>query len=707
MQKLRTGWNAPAMAGALMAGVMALGSACIEPPIEADYPNQVNDNPPVNFDNPIVVIVDEDGIGTMSGLVRNWATNAPVSDVTFGSYGVTPPVAGSADANGIFGVDVAVASNFWMSTYKTGYAYTWTAIQMPNGDYDKDVYAVSETDIDAWATAFGVTQYADCGVVVATAKNNANSPQAGVDYLRLNGVDADGPYYFDALGQPYPTGEATQESGRAVFFNVCETGTQAITDGYDLQLSAAQGPYTAPIPTITKAFGGGVTVANISVVPGDGPIVEPEPEPVIDFPTEIMPIFTNYQCAACHAEGGTAAGSGLYFNVAPQNVYDALRTGTSRVNIQNPEASYVLAYPLIIDPPNGGHPNASWTTQDPAYQKLLQWVTSGAPYGVNPPPPLEVEVAFDEDVYPIFQVYDPVNYPYGRSCAGCHDAATYSGNLDLTGGPDVVFQRLVDKNLYNLVNVGQSVLLTKALGQGHGGGVQFVDNTDPDYQTIYQWIAQGAQYDVVIVPDPDIPVDVDFNYDMQYRFATNTCLGCHNAVDQQGGLSLEGNPYQVCQTAQGLVTADYAQSPLFIEPNAAYPDAVHGGGKPIANNDTPYALYLRGWIDEGYECDNAIPPVAFSTDIAPLFAGALNCTGCHNAVDPDGGLSLEGAPQEVYDNIVAAGALVAYEPKNSDLLAKPFDVYAVGNHPENRAVQTYYREFQVILDWVMEGGQYQ
>ena len=270
-----------------------------------------------------------------------------------------------------------------------------------------------------------------------------------------------------------------------------------------------------------------------------------------------------------------------------------------------------------------------------------------------------------------------------------------------------MFQRLVDKNLYNLVNVGQSRLLTKALGQGHGGGIQFTDNTDPDYQTIYQWIAQGAQYDVVVVPNPNIPADVDFNYDMQYRFATNTCLGCHNAVDQQGGFSLEGAPYAVCQTAQAKVTADYAASPLFTEPNAYYPDVVHGGGKPIANNDTPYALYLRGWIDQGYPCDNAIPPVAFSTDIAPLFAGALNCTGCHSAADPDGGLSLEGAPQTVYDNLVAAGAITAYEPKNSGLLSRPFDVYAVGNHPANRAVQTYYREFQVILDWVMEGAQYQ
>jgi|GEM_PF-2317337 len=693
--------------------------------LEPDVQPQVIDYDDVTPRNPVrdaedigpPPVVVPDGIGTLSGNVRNWVSNEYAGDFTLSSYGLSPPLSGSADNGGAYSVDVQVAGTFYASTYKEGYERAYTKVTMPAGDYTATLYAVSSTDNDNWYTTFNKTPEAGCGTLLVTTRGIDGQPQNNVTGLRLGGVPAyEGPYYLDDYSQPDNTLDGTSASGRAVFLNVC-----GIIDGLDVSVSADEGPYVSGL-AYASVFTDAIAFAEVNVFDNPNGVdpVEPEPEPppvdIIDFPTEIFPIFQAYGCAACHSAQGTAAGSGLYFDVAPENAYAALREGTSRVNLADPAASYVLSYPLIAQPPNGGHPNGSWTTVDAAYQDLLQWIEQGAPYGVEEPPPPVEPVVF-EDVYHRFQTYDAQTYPYGRGCTACHNAQQAAGGLDLTGGPDAVFQRLVDGNLYNLQDVSSSRILREPYcgpdycandpvdPVTHSGGRIFYTPDDPDYQLIYQWIAQGALHDVEPPPpEPVIPTDVDFNYDFQYRLSTRTCTGCHNVQSASGGLNLEGTPYDVCTTVQGLVTPnDYANSIFFTKANAYYDQVGHGGGKIIPNNDDPFSLYLRGWIDEGAQCDNTIPPVDFDTQVYPLFAGALNCTGCHSDAQQQGGLSLEGGAEAAFTNLQNSEALTAYQPYNSTLITKPFDVY-VDNHPANRAVQTYYREYQVILDWVMEGA---
>ena len=717
---LRQGFVLTGLLGAL---------ACQPEPVVINYQEEIDLSPIEELPGaPQVQPVDPDGLLPLSGYVRNWVTNDYVGDAQISSYGLATTLEATGDPGGAYSVDVPVAGVFWARTYKQNYAPTYNRINMPAQAYQKDIYAISAADLGTLQAAFGVVQNPDCGMVFVTAKNAANQPQANVDSVELNGFDAQGPYYLDALGNPDPNATYTSSSGRIVFFNVADQGQASLTERAVVPVTALEGTYTGA-PAFVNVFRDSVTVTDYAVVEGEQP-PPPPPQAIVDFPTEIYPLFTAMACAACHYRGGQADGSGLYFSDPPETLYAALRANTDVVNLQDPEASYLLYYPLFADPPNGGHPNASYpTVNDPNYVAIKQWIEGGAVWGVEPPPP-PVEPVYFDAVYERFQTFDATNAPYGRGCADCHNADTYSGGLDLTGGQVVVHQRLVDKNLYD-VNYPErsSILRNPYCGpdycaadpqypETHPTRV-FVQTTDPDYQLIYQWIAQGAYFDPNLVdeppppPDPNIPTQVYFSEKIQYRFATRGCLGCHSKADARGGLVLEGSPSEVYQTISDnnlVVANDYANSPLYTKVNAEYPDINHGGGKTIPNAQDPYALYLRGWIEEGAAFDNP-PYVDFEQDVLAAFA-SLGCTGCHDANATQGGLALAyqaGAaypdPQSIYDeltgdNTLAADGYIA----NSYIITKAFDLYPNVNHGGGKkAVAQYYNEFQTLSNWINEG----
>lgn len=680
-----------------------------------DNQRDLRDFPARQYVDPGVV---PNGTSAFTGQVKNYLTAAPVDGVAVATQGITPPVSGTSDGAGSFEITVPVGSVFWVQTYKSGYAYTYDYVNMgaPAPSYEQNLYIVNQTDIDAMATAFGKTQYPGCGVVLATAKV-ANNPQSNVT-VGLTGKDYEGPYYLGPDNTADPNANYTSTSGRFIFFNVCDTGLQTVTNGAIVQLTA-DGEYYAS-PKNIQVFTNGLTVATLTVQAGGGPEPEPDPDNVIDFPTQIMPIFAKFACAGCHADDPNAAayGTGLFFNEYPEEVYYNLTNRPQVVNIQYPDQSYLLTKPLYEDPPD--HPNASFPdTYDPDYLQVLQWIESGAPYGVYPPPDPNVPPDFLADVYPIFQ---------NRNCTTCHDAANPDGGLNLQQ-PAYQVQQYIEQNA--LINIDypeySSLLNNPYCGDNpakcandanrnyetHGTEV-FVTTDDPDYQTIKRWLEYRAPQLEPLVVDYEYAENV-YLEDQIYRFFNLECNRCHSQQIAESGLVLEGTPYQIYQSVtdavnngQVVYAGDAEQSYLYTKPNYYYQDVIHSGPKDVPDRLDNYAKYIGGWIQEG-----AAPPpdvVPTFAEIYPLF-NQMGCTGCHNANDNDGNLNLEydaANPQALYDQ-VRARVDNNYYIAASSIIYKPFAgnnyLYVDQIHSGNkRLIGNYYNEYTLLQSWIAGGA---
>jgi len=713
----------PLAAAALFAAV-----ACESPPIEHEYVDETIAQPGVqlperNYDGTPGPIGDANT--AVSGVVKNLFTGEPVSGATVTATGLVAPIETTGDATtGAYAFDIPIGSVFWAKTYKTDYYYTYDYVDLSQAAaaYEKNLYILSKATIDAIATAHGKVQNPSCAMIIANVKNQANQYQANVDGVTLAaGVTYEGPYYLNATNGADVGRTYTSESGRIIWFNVCDTGALNVTNGKTTLVTPA-GTYYGPAKS-ASLYQGGVTLVNLTVQQGTPP-PPPPLEVIIDFPTEIMPIFAKYACASCHAEGYSAAGTGLYFNENPETVYYRLYSDPQVVNIANPAASYLLTKPLLEDPAN--HPNASFEdTYNPDYVKILQWIESGAPYGVNPPPPVEVELDFAYDIYPIFT---------NRGCVGCH-TGTASGGLDLSLDAATVQNFIINNGLVDYqYNDRSSLLRNPYCGPNYCQADQypethptrvFFQDTDPDYVKIYTWIGQLEPVDPVIVPVFEPYTNVDFAA-QRHRFAVLGCVRCHSKENYQanGYLQLVGTANEVYQSLKdevnnpaAVVEYDYAASNLMTKPNAYYAAVAHTGGKQVADLADPFARYMGGWIEEGANFV-APAPIDFTTDIAPLFGNnSLACIGCHNQADPDGGLALDGTPQEIFDAL--ATRVVANYPAQSLVITKScggynyngqdrcvYD-YNIAHAGQRRNIAQYYAEYQKLADWISEGALFQ
>jgi hypothetical protein len=700
----------------------ALVVGCEGPPPEITYGDTTVASPAVAFQdrNYIDPGAIEGGTSNLNGAVKNYLTQEYVGGVTVTATGVTPPVEVTGDANAAYTMDVPVGSVFWVKTYKTGYKYTYDVADLTQvaAQYTKNLYITSATDIDGLAAAFGKTQNPSCGIILATMKNQADVAQAGVNGVTLSNADAEGPYYLDAANAGAVGATETSASGRMIWFNVCDPGVLTATNGRLVGVSAAGAYYAAP--KSVQIYQNGVTVVTIKVTQGGTPPPPPPDVNIIDFPGEIMPIFAKYGCSGCHAADGTAAATGLYFNANPEAVYYELSTRAQVVNIANPSQSYLLTKPLLEEPPN--HPNASFEdTYNTDYVAILQWIEQGAPYGVNPPPPVEVEYDFAYDIYPIFAA---------RGCTACHTGAG-GGGLDLSLDAATVYANVMAAEIIDYTyNDRSSLLRNPYCGPDYCANDQypeahptrvFYTTDDPDYVKMYTWI---GQLDPVIVVDPIFDPYTNVNFVAQrHRLAVLGCVRCHSKEDyaNAGNLKLAGTAYEVYQSLtdevnnpNAIVEYDYAASNFMTKPNAYYTAVNHTGGKQVADLADPYARYMGGWIEEGAQFVAPLP-IDFATQVAPLFgANSLNCQGCHNIADPDGGLALDGTPQQIFDAL--AGRVVATYPAQSAVLTKSCGGYLYNgadkciydrniNHAgPRRNIAQYYNEFQVLADWISEGA---
>jgi hypothetical protein len=717
MQKIRRHLTTAALFAALV--------ACDTAPIENDYVDTTAPQPGVQLPERDYVTGPGpigDANTLLTGVVKNLFTGEPVSAATVTATGLVAPIETTGDNAGAYGVDIPIGSVFWAKTYKTGYKYTYDYVDLSQAAaaVEKNLYIVNGPALDAIATAHGKVLNPSCATIIATAKNAANTAQANVDGVTLAaGVSYEGPYYLNATNGADTAATYTSASGRMVWFNVCDTGALAITSGKTTLVTPA-GTYYGPAKS-AQLYPGGVSLVNLTVQQGTPP-PPPPVEVIIDFPTEIMPIFAKYACASCHAEGYSAAATGLYFDENPETVYYTLSSRPTVVNIANPSASYLLTKPLLEDPAN--HPNASFEdTYNPDYVKILQWIESGAPYGVEPPPPVEVELDFAYDIYPIFT---------NRGCVGCH-TGTASGGLDLSLDAATVQNFIINNALVDYTYNDRSALLRNPYcGPNYCAADQypethptrvFFQTTDPDYIKMITWIGQLEPVDPVIVDPVFEPyTNVDFAA-QRHRFAVNGCVRCHSKENYaaNGNLMLVGTAQEVYDSLKdevnnpnAVVEYDYAASNLMTKPNAYYVDVVHTGGKLVADLADPFARYFGGWIEEGANLI-APQPIDFATDVAPLFAvNSLNCVGCHNQADPDGGLALDGTPEEIFAAVSAR--VVATYPAQSPILTKSCGGYLyngqdrcifnrdIAHAGQRRNIAQYYAEFQILADWISEGA---
>ena len=225
--------------------------------------------------------------------------------------------------------------------------------------------AVSEMFLARIATSFGVTPTAAKGVLFVRVVDTAGQPKAGVTASNLSVAGASPPKFLDANLMPAAGATSTSSSGWVVFFE--------ITAGVATLAQQATATVTLDMPS-SPINAGAVTIADAKVT--DGPAMLPTN---VSFSTQVVPIFTNRGCVACHSGNGPGKDlGGLMLDGG--NVYKELveERPNTRVKVGMPEASLVLTMPSRESPPDG-HPNITFASaSDPDYLKLLVWIREGA-----------------------------------------------------------------------------------------------------------------------------------------------------------------------------------------------------------------------------------------------------------------------------------------------------------------------------------------
>ena len=77
-------------------------------------------------------------------------------------------------------------------------------------------------------------------------------------------------------------------------------------------------------------------------------------------------------------------------------------------------------------------------------------------------------------------------------CRGCHATGQQAGDTQLVLSGEAAADYLVVSPLVDPAAPASSRLLSKMSGNGHGGGAVYAAGT-PEYQTVLQWIQQGAR----------------------------------------------------------------------------------------------------------------------------------------------------------------------------------------------------------------------
>lgn len=227
-------------------------------------------------------------------------------------------------------------------------------------------YAVKATFVQTLTTGFGVTADASKGILLMHLVGPDGTPKQNIAASNLIVTGASAPHFLDATLHP-STATTSSSSGWAVFFGV-PAGTAQLGQAANQTVTLAMD--AEPIEAAT------VTIAEVTVTDGAPPSLPTN----VSFSQQIVPIFTNRGCVACHSGNGPGKALGnLQLDGGVPKIYSELTVENPlRVQVAMPEKSLVLTMPSAENPPDA-HPNVTFTgPTDPDYEKLLVWIREGA-----------------------------------------------------------------------------------------------------------------------------------------------------------------------------------------------------------------------------------------------------------------------------------------------------------------------------------------
>lgn len=189
-------------------------------------------------------------------------------------------------------------------------------------------------------------------------------------------------------------------------------------------------------------------------------------------------------CASCHAGGALPAATAVYGLSAglANNTADSNVTRT-KVDLANPANSLLIRKALGQANHLGGALIQSGSVQ---HNMLLAYVTQGARLEATVTPPPQTQRTWVTDVAPIFATLQ---------CAGCHNGGAGGLTLRTGGGGMADYTSAVGGGRINSGTPEASRLLTwpSAMPSQHQGGARYPVGS-ANYNTILQWIQQGARY---------------------------------------------------------------------------------------------------------------------------------------------------------------------------------------------------------------------
>lgn len=310
----------------------------------------------------------------VSGIVADWRSGDPIPNALIETIGITPIQTALTGSDGTFDLPAVPINGFvLLSVAAVGHVQTVSPAVLVGEDDLEDVVAevVSSADATAFETGYSVTTSAGRGVILGRARGPAGAGIAGVAELQISpgSITFDGPYFLGVGGVP-AAGAETSADGGFIFFNVS-------SGDVSVQASAADLVFEPQGTVVIEDFWSLVHLA------GDGPGVGGSPTPTPtgtpapqSFAADITPIFTNRGCAGSGCHRPPTNGGGLRLNQSAAQIYDAV---AQRCNTADPPASLLLLKPLFEAAPNHTGGNIFLTNADPDYQKILRWITDGAP----------------------------------------------------------------------------------------------------------------------------------------------------------------------------------------------------------------------------------------------------------------------------------------------------------------------------------------
>lgn len=127
-------------------------------------------------------------------------------------------------------------------------------------------------------------------------------------------------------------------------------------------------------------------------------VTDVNPHSLLNFVTDVAPVFTRNQCnsGGCHGKKGGQQGFELaLLGFEPELDYDRL---LDRVDLDNPEESYLLQKATKVEPHEGG---VRFKTGSPHYRLIHRWIAQGARRGeASDPMVTRIEVTPDNRTLP-------------------------------------------------------------------------------------------------------------------------------------------------------------------------------------------------------------------------------------------------------------------------------------------------------------------